>query len=77
MGKQICPNCNAMNVLGAINCHNCKWHFTGGDTAYGFSTITTTYGTWQDGFAEGYSRGWIECWDYIAKLKPENKLSTD
>lgn len=33
---------------------------------------------YDDGFAEGYSRGWIECWDYLREnfrdmISKENK----
>ena len=42
----------------------------GDDTTpkYTFFTTTTELSTYQDGFADGYSRAWQECWEYMRQL---------
>ncbi len=44
--------------------------------------VKITYGNasneFMDGFAEGYSRAWQECWDYMhSKITEENKAQED
>lgn len=40
-----------------------------------FSWTTTALPTYEDGFAEGYSRAWKECWNQWLAVSDEEKKS--
>lgn len=33
--------------------------------------------TWQDGFAEGYSRAWQECWEHMRQIAQNEGKAED
>jgi hypothetical protein len=44
---------------------------SGGSPGYHFNLTTETVRTYEDGFAEGYSRAWKECWQHFIDLSAE------
>lgn len=70
-----CIHCNVdrINSLDCL-CSSNTGHYFPSDN-YKFSVqVEPPPPTFNDGFAEGYSQGWRECWDYVFQTyKKEEK----